>query len=128
VIWLGEWATLMGLLASAMAGYLVWALEPRPLLIVFAMAAAVGFCSSAFRVVANAALMRLVPSAVMGRASATFGVSTTLLQVAAALVVGPLIDAGGARAGFLLLAALITAGLMALVAALPMLRRVAEPA
>jgi MFS-type transporter involved in bile tolerance (Atg22 family) len=79
-------------------------------------------------VVAGAALMRLVPSAVMGRASATFAVSTTLLQVAAALVVGPLIDAGGARAGFLLLAALITAGLMALVAALPRLRRVAEPA
>jgi MFS family permease len=128
VIWLGEWATLTGLLASVLAGYLAWALEPRSLVIVFALSVALGFCSSAFRVVAGAALMRLVPSAVMGRASATFALSTTLLQVAAALVVGPLIDAGGARAGFLLLAALITAGLMALVAALPRLRRVAEPA
>jgi MFS family permease len=128
VIWLGEWATLMGLLASVVAGYLAWALEPRSLVIVFALSVALGFCSSAFRVVANAALMRLVPSAVMGRASATFGVSTTLLQVAAALVVGPLIDAGGARAGFLLLASLIAAGLMALAAVVPSLRRVAEPA
>jgi MFS family permease len=128
VLWLGEWAAMALLLGSLIAGYVAFTLEPHLLVVVFAMTVAIGFCSSAFRVTANATLMRIVPGAVMGRTAAAFGISTTLLQVASAIAVGPLIEHGGARAGFVLLAGLILAATFLLAAAAPRLRRPLEPA
>jgi MFS family permease len=128
VLRLGEWAAMGGLLGSAVVGYSAFLFEPRALVAVFALAAAIGFCSSAFRVTANATLMRIVPVAVMGRTAAAFGISTTLLQVTAAVAVGPLIDGGGARAGFGLLAGLVLAAALVLAVTAPQLRRPAEAA
>jgi MFS family permease len=128
VVRLGEWAAMATLLVSLIAGYLAFMLEPQRLGVVFAMTAAIGFCSSAFRVTANATLMRIVPGAVMGRTAAAFGISTTVLQVAAAIAIGPLIENGGARAGFMLLAGLIIAATLVLAAVAPRLRRPLEAA
>jgi MFS family permease len=128
VLRLGEWAAMGGLLVSLVAGYVAFMLEPHMLVVVFAITAAIGFCSSAFRVTANATLMRIVPGAVMGRTAAAFGISTTLLQVASAIAIGPLIENGGARAGFVLLAGLILAATLVLAAVAPRLRRPLEVA
>jgi len=128
VLRLGEWAAMATLLVSLVAGYLAFMLEPHLLVVVFAMTAAIGFCSSAFRVTANSTLMRVVPGAVMGRTAAAFGISTTLLQVASAIAIGPLIENGGARAGFLLLAGLIVGATLLLAVAAPRLRRPLEAA
>jgi predicted MFS family arabinose efflux permease len=128
VLRLGEWAAMGVLLASLVVGYIAFMLEPRALVVVFALTIAIGFCSSAFRVTANSTLMRIVPGAVMGRATAAFGISTTLLQVASAIAIGPLVERGGPRAGFVLLAGLVLAATLVLAAAAPRLRRPAEAA
>ena len=72
--------------------------------------------------------MRVVPGAVMGRTAAAFGISTTLLQVGSAIAIGPMIENGGARAGFVLLAGLIVGATLLLAVAAPRLRRPLEAA
>ncbi len=72
---------------------------------------AAGFCSSAFRVITSAYLFKVVPNEVMGRTSATFLLVSMLLQVGVTLSVGPLVNAAGARTGFVLLAGIVAAGL-----------------
>ncbi len=128
VLRFGEWAAMGALLVSLIAGYLTFMLLPEALVVVFALTAAIGFCSSAFRVTANATLMRIVPGAVMGRTAAAFGISTTLLQVASAIAIGPLIQNHGTRAGFALLAGLVLAATLVLAVTAPILRRPAEVA
>jgi hypothetical protein len=71
-------------------------------------------------------LLRIVPKAVMGRTTAAFLLVSTVLQVAVAFSIGPLIDAGGVGVAFLLLALLVAAGLAVLAATLPSLRRAAR--
>jgi MFS family permease len=122
VVRFGDRATLVGLLATLTATYAAFAAEPGSLPPAFALMFAAGFCSSAFRVVANAVLLRLVPNAVMGRTTATFSLSATVIQVALALAVGPVIDAAGAGAAFACLAALVGLGLAVLAVTLPALR------
>jgi predicted MFS family arabinose efflux permease len=128
VIRVGERASLVGFMAVVAAGYGVFALLPRDLAVVFALSVLLGFCSSGFRVTANSVLLRVVPGAVMGRATAAFGLCSTVLQVTCATAIGPLIDHGGVRAGFLTLAVLVATALVALTTVLPRLHRAPEPA
>jgi len=83
-----------------------------------------GFCSSAFRVITNAYLFKVVPNDVMGRTSSTLLLVSMLLQVGVTLGVGPLVNHAGARGGFALLAAIVGLGLVLLVAVAPAVRRV----
>ncbi len=126
VIRLGQWLAMGGFLGFAAVAYAAFMLRPHGLAVVFALAAIVGFCSSAFRVTANATLMQIVPGAVMGRTAAAFGISTTLLQVAAAIAVGPLIDHAGAGAGFAMLAGMVVTAAVVLWLAAPRLRQPVE--
>jgi MFS family permease len=128
VIRLGERASMVAFMAVLAVGYGVFALLPRELAVVFGLSVLLGFCSSGFRVTSNSVLLRIVPGNVMGRATAAFGLFSTVLQVACATAIGPLIDLGGVRAGFLTLAALVAVALVALTSVLPRLHRVAEPA
>jgi hypothetical protein len=82
-----------------------------------------GFCSSAFRILTTAQLLEVVPNEVMGRTSATLLLVSMLLQVGVTLGIGPLIDAGSASGGFLMLAAIVAAGLALQAASAPSLRR-----
>jgi len=82
------------------------------------------FCSSGFRVVTTAYLFKVVPNEVMGRTSSSFLLVSMALQVVVALSVGPLVNATSARGGFVLLAAIVAAGLGLLVAVSAALRRV----
>lgn len=90
----------------------------------YALLFVAGFCSSAFRVITNAYLFKVVPNEVMGRTSSTFLLVSMLLQVGVTLGVGPLVNHAGARGGFALLAAIVGLGLVLLVAVAPAVRRV----
>jgi predicted MFS family arabinose efflux permease len=124
----GERASLLGFMALVVAGYGGFTLLPRDLTVVFALSVLLGFCSSGFRVTANSVLLRIVPGHVMGRATAAFGLCSTVLQVTSATAVGPLIDHGGVRVGFLALAVLVATAMVALTSVLPRLHRAPEPA
>jgi len=90
----------------------------------YALLFVAGFCSSAFRVITNAYLFKVVRNEVMGRTSSTFLLVSMLLQVGVTLGVGPLVNHAGARGGFALLAAIVGLGLALLVAVAPAVRRV----
>jgi DHA3 family tetracycline resistance protein-like MFS transporter len=126
VLRFGEWTALASFMLALAAVYAAFALEPTALAPAFALMFLAGFCSSAYRVVSQAVLLRIVPKAVMGRTTAAFLLVSTVLQVAVAFSIGPLIDAGGVGVAFLLLALLVAAGLAVLAATLPSLRRAAR--
>jgi MFS family permease len=116
VAWLGEWTAMVGVLAALAAAYLALATGPATLLAFFGLALVAGFCSSGFRVITNSVLLRVVPNDVMGRTSATIFLVSILLQVVATLAVGPLVNAAGARGGFLMLAAIAVVAMTGLAA------------
>jgi MFS family permease len=116
VAWLGEWTAMVGVLAALAAAYLALATGPATLLAFFGLALVAGFCSSGFRVITNSVLLRVVPNEVMGRTSATIFLASILLQVVATLAVGPLVNAAGARGGFLMLAAIAVVAMTGLAA------------
>ncbi len=128
VVRLGEWSALTCFMLAVIGSYATLSLGPTGLPAVLGLVFTAGFCSSAFRVTANAVLLRVVPNEVMGRTGASIGLSSTLIQVSLALAVGPVINRGGAEAGYAMLALLVAGGVAALVAALPALRRSAEVA
>jgi MFS family permease len=96
--------------------------------VVLILAALAGFGSSAFRVIAQSILLHVVPGAVMGRATAVFGLASTLVQVSIALLVGVVMEAWGAQAGFVVLAGVIGVCLAGVLAVVPGVRRLAEAA
>ncbi len=73
--------------------------------------------------ITSAYLFKVVPNEVMGRTSSTFLLVSMLLQVVVTLSVGPLVNHAGARGGFALLAAIVTGGLVLLVAVSAAVRR-----
>jgi MFS family permease len=104
--------------------YVVLAASSATVPVFYALLFVAGFCSSAFRVITNAYLFKVVPNDVMGRTSSTFLLISMLLQVGVTLGVGPLVNHAGARGGFALLAAIVGLGLVLLVAVAPAVRRV----
>ena len=120
----GEWRTMTGVMVALIGCYTVLAVTPAAVPIFYAMLFFAGFCSSGFRVVTTAHLFKVVPNEVMGRTSSSFLLVSMALQVVVALSVGPLVNATSARGGFVLLAAIVAAGLGLLAAVSAALRRV----
>jgi hypothetical protein len=75
-------------------------------------------------VVTTAYLFKVVPNAVMGRTSSSFLLVSMVLQVVVTLSVGPLVNDTSARGGFVLLGAIVAAGLALLAAVAGALPRV----
>jgi len=128
VVRFGRWSALTACLLLPLAVYLTFVLGPTGVPFVLVLSALAGFGSSAFRVIAQSVLLALVPSAVMGRATAVFGLSSTLVQVAVALMVGLVMEAWGAQAGFAVLAGVIGICLAGVLTVVPGVRRLAEAA
>ena len=120
----GEWRTMTGVMVALIGCYTILAVTPAAVPIFYAMLFFAGFCSSGFRVVTTAYLFKVVPNDVMGRTSSSFLLVSMALQVVVALSVGPLVNATSARGGFVLLAAIVAAGLGLLAAVSSALRRV----
>jgi predicted MFS family arabinose efflux permease len=127
VLRLGEWRAMTAVMAALIAGYAALAGGPAAIGAFYPLLFAAGFCSSAFRVITNAFLFKVVPNEFMGRAASTFLLVSMLLQVVVTLSVGPLVNAQGSRAGFVLLAAIVAGGLALLGAVGGALRSSAEP-
>ena len=125
VLRLGEWRAMTAVLIVLIGCYVTLAASASAAVPVFyALLFIAGFCSSAFRVITNAYLFKVVPNDVMGRTSSTFLLVSMVLQVGVTLGVGPLVNHAGARGGFALLAAIVGLGLVLLVAVAPAVRRV----
>jgi MFS family permease len=128
VLRFGRWSALTACLLFPLAVYLVFVTGPTRVPLVLVLAALAGFGSSAFRVIAQSVLLAIVPGAVMGRATAVFGLSSTLVQVGVALLVGLVMEAWGAQAGFAVLAGVIGICLAGVLTVVPGVRRLAEVA
>jgi MFS family permease len=124
VLRLGEWRAMTSVLIVLIGCYVVLAAASASVPAFYALLFVAGFCSSAFRVITNAYLFKVVPNEVMGRTSSTFLLISMLLQVGVTLAAGPLVNHAGARGGFALLAAIVGLGLALLVAVAPAVRRV----
>ncbi|HEX3330932.1 MAG TPA: hypothetical protein VHS27_13500, partial [Gaiellales bacterium] len=125
VLRLGEWRAMTTVLVGLIGCYAVLAASSSAAVPVFyGLLFVAGFCSSAFRVITNAYLFKVVPNEVMGRTSSTFLLVSMLLQVGVTLGVGPLVNQAGPRGGFALLAAIVGLGLVLLAAVAPAVRRV----
>ena len=111
VLRLGEWRAMTAVIVALIVCYSLLAGGPAVIGAFYPLLFAAGFCSSAFRVITSAYLFKAVPNEVMGRTSATFLLVSMLLQVGVTLSVGPLVNAAGARTGFVLLAGIVAAGL-----------------
>lgn len=111
VLWLGEWRAMGAAMVALIACYAGLAGGPAAVPAFYLLLFTAGFCSSAFRVMTSAYLFKVVPNEMMGRTSSTFLLISMLLQVAVTLSVGPLVNRAGARGGFVLLAAIVAAGL-----------------
>ena len=111
VLRLGEWRTMTAVMVALIACYAALAGGPAAVAAFYLLLFAAGFCSSAFRVITSAYLYKVVPNDVMGRTSSTFLLVSMLLQVGVTLSAGPLVNRAGARAGFVLLAAIVAVGL-----------------
>jgi len=123
VLRLGEWAAMTAVMVALVGCYAALAAAPDAIAAFYGLLFLAGFCSSAFRVMTSAALFRVVPNEMMGRTSSTFLLVSLLLQVIVTLSVGPLVNHAGARGGFVLLAAIVTAGLVLLTAVAAAFRR-----
>ena len=123
VLRLGEWRAMAGVLVALIACYAALAGPAVAIPAFYGLLFLAGFCSSAFLVITSAYLFKVVPNEVMGRTSSTFLLVSMLLQVVVTLSVGPLVNHAGARGGFVLLAAIVTVGLVLLVAVSAALRR-----
>ena len=111
VLRLGEWRAMSAVMLALIACYVGLAAGAAAVPAFYVLLFAAGFCSSAFRVMTSAYLFKVVPNEMMGRTSSTFLLISLLLQVAVTLSVGPLVNRAGARSGFVLLAAIVAAGL-----------------
>ena len=116
VVRLGEWRAMTAVMVALIACYVALAGVPAGIVVFYAVLFLAGFCSSAFRVITSAYLFKVVPNDVMGRTSSTFLLASMLLQVIVTLSIGPLVDHAGARGGFVVLAAIVAAGLVLLTA------------
>lgn len=83
---------------------------------------AFGFCRALGGVVAQSAVMQIVPRHFMGRTQSAFAVATTFLQVAMSFSLGWLTQNAGIVAGFALLAALYFGATLAAARARTLLR------
>jgi MFS family permease len=126
VVRLGEWRAMTGVMVALIGCYAVLAGIPAAIPVFYAVLFLAGFCSSAFRVITTAYLFRVVPNEVMGRTSSSFLLVSMVLQVGVTLSVGPLINHTSAQGGFVLLAAIVAAGLVLLAAVSAPLRRVPD--
>jgi MFS family permease len=126
VVRLGEWRAMTGVMVALIGCYAVLAGIPAAIPVFYAVLFLAGFCSSAFRVITTAYLFRVVPNEVMGRTSSSFLLASMVLQVGVTLSVGPLINHTSAQGGFVLLAAIVAAGLVLLAAVSAPLRRVPD--
>jgi MFS family permease len=126
VVRLGEWRAMTGVMVGLIACYAALAVSPAAIPVFYGVLFLAGFCSSAFRVMTTAYLFKIVPNEVMGRASSSFLLVSMVLQVAVTLSVGPLVNHTSARGGFVLLAAIVGAGLALLAAVAAGLRRVPD--
>jgi MFS family permease len=124
---LGEWKAMTCALCALICCYLGLAGAPAVIPVFYAVLFLAGFCSSAFRVMTSAYLFKVVPNEVMGRTSSTFLLVSMVLQVVVTLSIGPLINHTSARGGLVLLAVIVTGGLVLLGAVSAALRRVPEP-
>jgi MFS family permease len=123
VIRLGEWRAMTAVLVVLIGSYLALAASPAAVAAFYPLLFVAGFCSSAFRVITSAYLFKVVPNEVMGRASSTFLLVSMLLQVGVTLGMGPLVNNAGARGGFVVLAAIVGAGMLLLAAVAAAFRR-----
>jgi MFS family permease len=128
VLRLGASSAMRSVVVGLLAVYVVLIWGPTQVAVYLGLMLAAGFCSSAFRVMANSVLFRVVPNEVMGRTSATFLLASMMMQVLATLAVGPLVNAHGAQGGFVLLSAVVLASLVGLFLLAPRLRLRPEPA
>src|SRR5919197_691965 len=126
VLRLGDWTSMTGVMAALVACYAALAVLPALVATFYVLAFAAGFCSSAFRVITNALLFKVVPNEVMGRTAATFLLASMLLQVAVTLAIGPLVNHAGPRGGFAALAAIVAGGLALLLVVAPAFRRLPQ--
>jgi predicted MFS family arabinose efflux permease len=124
VIRLGEWRAMTAVMVVLIGCYSALAASPAAVPAFFVLLFVAGFCSSAFRVITNAYLFKVVPNDVMGRTSSTFLLVSMLLQVAVTLGIGPLVNHAGARSGFVLLAAIVSIGLLLLAGVAAAFRRI----
>jgi MFS family permease len=124
VVRLGEWRAMTTVMTALIGCYTMLAATPAAVPVFYAALFLAGFCSSRFRVITTAYLFKVVPNAVMGRTSSSFLLVSMALQVVVALSVGPLINHTSARGGFMLLAAIVAAGLGLLAAVSAPLKRV----
>jgi predicted MFS family arabinose efflux permease len=128
VLRLGEWRAMTAVMVALIACYVALAGAPAAIVIFYSVLFLAGFCSSAFRVITSAYLFKVVPNEVMGRTSSTFLLVSMLLQVIVTLSIGPLVNHAGARGGFVLLAAIVAAGLVLLTAVSAAFRRAPQRA
>ena len=128
VLRVGEWRAMTGVMVALIACYAALAGVPADVVVFYAVLFLAGFCSSAFRVITSAYLFKVVPNEVMGRTSSTFLLASMLLQVIVTLSIGPLVNHTGSRGGFVVLAAIVAAGLVLLTAVSGALRRLAPTA
>ena len=124
----GEWRAMTGVMVALIGCYTILAATPAAVPVFYAMLFLAGFCSSGFRVITTAYLFKVVPNEVMGRTSSSFLLVSMVLQVVVTLSVGPLVNRTSAQGGFVLLAAIVAAGLAVLAAVSPALRRIPEGA
>ncbi len=123
VLRLGEWRAMTAVLVVLIGSYLALAGSPAAVAAFYPLLFLAGFCSSAFRVITSAYLFKVVPNEVMGRTSSTFLLVSMLLQVGVTLGMGPLVNHAGARGGFVVLAAIVGAGMLLLAAVAAAFRR-----
>jgi MFS family permease len=128
VLRLGEWRAMTGVMVALIGCYAALAGAPAAVAAFYALLFLAGFCSSAFRVITSAYLFKVVPNEVMGRASSTFLLVSMLLQVIVTLSIGPLVNGAGARGGFVLLTAIVVAGLGLLAVVATAFHRITEAA
>lgn len=119
----GEWPAMWGALGVLVACYAALATAPPHVALLFPLAFVAGYCSSGFRVTTAAALLRVVPNAVMGRTSAAFLLASTVMQIAVTLAIGPVVNGAGPRAGLACLAGVVACGGAVLLAVAPAVRR-----
>jgi predicted MFS family arabinose efflux permease len=122
----GEWRAMTGVMVALIGCYTVLAATPAAVPVFYATLFLAGFCSSGFRVITTAYLFKVVPNEMMGRTSSSFLLVSMVLQVVVTLSVGPLVNHTSARGGFVLLAAIVAAGLAVLAAVSASLRRVPD--
>jgi predicted MFS family arabinose efflux permease len=120
----GEWRAMTGVMVALIGCYTILAATPAAVPVFYAMLFLAGFCSSSFRVITTAYLFKVVPNEMMGRTASSFLLVSMVLQVLVTLSVGPLVNRTSAQGGFVLLAAIVAAGLAVLAAVSPALRRV----